>query len=84
MSNRLRELAIESGMIVGEANGFDMTKLMPREVKFAQLVIDECIWKIMLRREEAIDNGWRVDETLSTIMLDIEELKENANLHHSR
>ena len=39
MNQRIRELAVEAGMIVGEANGFDMTRLMPREVKFAELIV---------------------------------------------
>ena len=43
MNERIKELAIEAGMIVGEANGFDMTRLMPREVKFAELIVKECI-----------------------------------------
>jgi hypothetical protein len=43
MNDRIKELAIEAGMIVGEANGFDMTRLMPREVKFAQLIVQECV-----------------------------------------
>jgi hypothetical protein len=43
MNERIRELAIEAGMIVGEANGFDMTRLMPKEVKFAELIVQECI-----------------------------------------
>jgi hypothetical protein len=42
MNERIRELAVEAGMIVGEANGFDMTRLMPKEVKFAQLIVQEC------------------------------------------
>lgn len=43
MNERIKELAIEAGMIVGEANGFDMTRLMPREVKFAELIVKECV-----------------------------------------
>lgn len=43
MNERIRELAIEAGMIVGEANGFDMTRLMPREVKFAELIVREML-----------------------------------------
>ena len=43
MNTRIRELAIEAGMIVGEANGFDMTQLMPRETKFAELIVKECV-----------------------------------------
>jgi hypothetical protein len=42
MNERIKELAIEAGMIVGEAHGFDMTRLMPKEVKFAELIVREC------------------------------------------
>ena len=46
MNERIKQLAVESGMIVGEPNGFDMTRLMPKEVKFAELIVRECINKI--------------------------------------
>ena len=42
MNERIKQLAVEAGMIVGEPNGFDMTRLMPKEVKFAQLIVAEC------------------------------------------
>ena len=42
MNQRIKQLAVEAGMIVGEPNGFDMTRLMPKEVKFAELIIEEC------------------------------------------
>ena len=42
MNERIKQLAVEVGMIVGEPNGFDMTRLMPKEVKFAELIIEEC------------------------------------------
>ena len=42
MNERIKQLAVEAGMIVGEPNGFDMTRLMPKEVKFAQLIVEEC------------------------------------------
>ena len=42
MNERIKELAVEAGMIVGEPNGFDMTRLMPKEVKFAELIVREC------------------------------------------
>ena len=42
MNDRIKQLAVEAGMIVGEPNGFDMTRLMPKEVKFAQLIVEEC------------------------------------------
>jgi len=42
MNERIKQLAVEAGMIVGEPNGFDMTRLMPKEVKFAELIVQEC------------------------------------------
>ena len=42
MNERIKQLAVEAGMIVGEPNGFDMTRLMPKEVKFALLIVKEC------------------------------------------
>ena len=43
MNERIKQLAVEAGMIVGEPNGFDMTRLMPKEVKFAELIVKECM-----------------------------------------
>ena len=43
------------------------------ESKFAELIVRECMWKIMQRKEEAIDNDWRVDEAMSTALSDISE-----------
>ena len=50
MNERIKQLAVEAGMIVGEPNGFDMTRLMPKEVKFAELIVRECA--------NVADGGW--------------------------
>ena len=73
MNERIRELAIESKLIVPEYNGFDHTRLSISQQRFAELIVQECMWKIMLRKEEAIDNDWRVDEAMSTAISDISE-----------
>ena len=57
MNERIKELAIEAGMIVGEANGFDMTRLMPREVKFAELIVRECLERGKLTQSQSVVNG---------------------------
>ena len=41
--------------------------------KFAELIVKECMWKIMNRKEEAIDNDWDVDEAMSAAISDISE-----------
>ena len=41
MNERIIELAEQAGMIVGDAGEFDMAKFMPKEVKFAELILIE-------------------------------------------
>ena len=50
MNERIIELAEQAGMIVGDAGEFDMAKFMPKEVKFAELIVQECA--------EIADKGW--------------------------
>ena len=42
MNERIIQLAEQAGMIVGDAGEFDMAKFMPKEVKFAELIVREC------------------------------------------
>jgi len=67
MNERIRQLAEQAGWDNHHAQ-FDT-----RIEKFAQLIVRECMWKIMTRKEEAIDNEWRVDEAMSAALLDISE-----------
>lgn len=46
MNERILELAKQAGMIIGDTSEFDMAKFMPKELKFAQLIVQECINKI--------------------------------------
>jgi len=46
MNGRIRELGVESGLIVKEWDGFNRRQLDPAEQKFAQLIVRECIEKI--------------------------------------
>jgi len=43
MNERIKELMIEAGMIIGDTSEFDMAKFMPKELKFAQLIVRECM-----------------------------------------
>ena len=42
MNDRIKLLAEKAGMILGDAGEFDMAKFMPKEVKFAELIVKEC------------------------------------------
>ena len=78
MNERLRELA----MLANIEFTYDPTETPSRAFaecwedeleKFAELIVRECMWKIMTRKEEAIDNNWHVDETMSIAISDISE-----------
>jgi hypothetical protein len=45
MNKRILELAKEAGMIYGQGNldDFDMLTYMPKEVRFAELIVKECL-----------------------------------------
>ena len=76
MNERIKELAEQATTITYEEDGW---RLYGTEVetfnkeKFAKLIVEECMWKIMSRKEEAIDNNWRVDEAMSAAISDISE-----------
>jgi hypothetical protein len=61
MNERIKELAEQAGMIIGDAGEFDMAKFMPKEVKFAQLIVKECgvalspMLRDMVSRGQAFD-----------------------------
>ena len=65
MNQRIRELAVEAGMIVGEANGFDMTRIMPKEAKLAELIVRECA-NIDFRREVGLtaDDDYEIGKVI--------------------
>jgi len=41
--------------------------------KFTESIVSECIWRLMVIKEEAIDNNWRADEAMSIAITDISE-----------
>jgi hypothetical protein len=42
MNIRFKELAQEADLIASESNGFDRTSLSTAEIRFAQLIVDQC------------------------------------------
>lgn len=41
--------------------------------KFAELIVKECVGIVSKRKNQAIDDGWNVDEAMSMADLDFEE-----------
>ena len=69
MNERVEELAHQAGL-----DSFYVPEWSPwaeEFEKFAELIVQECMWKIMNRKEEAIDNDWDVDEAMSAAISDI-------------
>ena len=52
MNERIKELAIEAGIISAEYNGFDPTGLTTSQRKFAELIIKECADVILKWKKE--------------------------------
>ena len=69
MNERVEELAHQAGL-----DSFYVPEWSPwaeEFEKFAELIVQECMWKIMNLKEEAIDNDWDVDEAMSAAISDI-------------
>ena len=41
--------------------------------KFAELIVRECVRVVSKRKNQAIDDGWNVDEAMSMAEMDLEE-----------
>ena len=70
MTERIKQLAEQAGMIVGDAGEFDMAKFMPKEVKFAELIVAECIG---IAQDRAAFDGFPPND----VNIVIDEIKEH-------
>ena len=74
MNERILELAKQAGMIIGDTSKFDMAVVMPKEVKFARLIVKECVG---ICNQAILQN----QDTLSK--LGVDELAEKMIIHGS-
>jgi hypothetical protein len=68
MNQRIRELAEQAGFKPFEVR-LDDTKLE----KFAELIVRKCVSIVAKRKDQAIDDGWNVDEAMSMAEMDFLE-----------
>jgi hypothetical protein len=75
MNERIKELMDEAVRFRLDPDSKQYeAQVSPEDLEvFAELIVEECMWKIMTRKEEAIDNDWRVDEAMSAAISDISE-----------
>ena len=75
MNERIRLLAEQAGYTK------DMFGIghwdMPECQKFAELIVRECRDIVGKTRDQAIEDGWNVDEAMSTAMYDIDHILES-------
>jgi hypothetical protein len=75
MNERIKFLAeqaeIYAGELIDEGADYDQYPRYYTE-KFAQLIVRECRDIVGKTRNQAIDDGWNVEEAMSTAMFDIE------------
>jgi hypothetical protein len=73
MNERIQTLALECG---AWQQVYDQQRFMHNHnfdiEKFAELIVKECITKVELRREFAIEDDHNVDEAFSLLIYDIE------------
>jgi hypothetical protein len=80
---RIRELAEQASThaeetvhyYMGQFDGlmWEAEILKERDLKFAELIVKECVELVSATRDLAIEDGWKVDEAMSTAINDIEE-----------
>jgi hypothetical protein len=68
MNERIRQLALQAT----ECNSNGQERTFNKE-KFAELIVRECLELVSVNRDLAIEDGWNVDEAMSTAINDIEE-----------
>jgi hypothetical protein len=70
MNERIKLLAEQAS----EIDGDDLLYYHPVFAeKFAELIVRECVELVSVNRDLAIEDGWNVDEAMSTAINDIEE-----------
>ncbi len=72
MNERIRELAKQADVWVDEDMLFHDI-LNPKTEKFAQSIVRECVSIVAKRKDQAIDDGWNVDEAMSVAEMDLLE-----------
>ncbi len=65
MNERIKQLAEQCQHRYSEHN-IDLAK-------FAELIVRECVELVSVNRDLAIEDGWNVDEAMSTAINDIKE-----------
>jgi hypothetical protein len=70
MNERIKELMDQAGI---DVEAVENLGAMPAALKFALLIARECRDIVGKTRDQAIEDGWNIEEAMSTAMYDIDE-----------
>ena len=70
MNERIRQLMEQAGLYDFVIESMGINEEME---KFAELIVLECVSIVAKRKDQAIDEGWNVDEAMSMAEMDLEE-----------
>ena len=70
MNERIKELMDQAGIDVEAVENLGE---MPTALKFAELILRECVGIVAKRKNQAIDDGWNIDEAMSVAEMDLLE-----------
>ena len=82
MNERIRELYNKASVYAYEQNPGENSYGRPvdenkyeedRYTKFAELIVRDCVVIVSKRKNQAIDDGWNVDEAMTMAEMDLEE-----------
>jgi len=71
MNERIKQLLNQAGIY--QPDRFDAIDGSNQMEKFAELIVRECVGIVAKRKDQAIDDGWNVDEAMSMAEMDLEE-----------
>ena len=81
MNKRIRQLVKQAGghfsthnLASNPVQHRESIELWDKNIeKFAELIVRECVSIVSKRKNQAIDDGWNVDEAMSMAEMDLEE-----------
>ena len=72
MNERIKQIAEQATTYIEPTSSSGEGWIFDKE-KFAELIVRECVELVSVNRDLAIEDGWNVDEAMSTAINDIEE-----------
>jgi hypothetical protein len=74
MNERIRKLWSQAGGHYDSGNQHTWPQYtIDDPAKFAELIVRKCVSIVAKRKDQAIDDGWLVDEAMSMAEMDLEE-----------